>query len=321
MSNEVITNENMQQLIETGKVDDFKLPEQIAVGEPEVAAADAESTEEAADKQAPESESEDGLEAEDAQLTERARKRIGKKHRQMKEAEEFAESQYNERRMAEKRAEELARENAELKSKLSPPAEKVTEPKEPDPKDFTNDKGEFDAFGYAKALAKHAATEAVAEDRAKQASERKAEEARKADEAFRGRLQAFAKSQPDAATLIEDVEASEMRIATHLGAYITDADAGPQLLFHLMKHPDVLERLNSLSPIKAIAEIGKLETKLEKPVANSGTPSIPERPRAPAPIKPIDGSSTPVNKNPADMTFEELRIYNAAQRAAQRRKN
>ena len=70
----------------------------------------------------------DDLEGEDGltprqkrELTAKMLKSIGKKHRQVKEAEEFAAAQYNERKMAEQRAEEVMRELNEIKAKSHQP--------------------------------------------------------------------------------------------------------------------------------------------------------------------------------------------------------
>src|ERR1700677_4737253 len=62
------------------------------------------------------------------ELTAKMQSAIGKKHRQAKEAEEFATEQYNTRRLAEQRAEELARENARLKAEATPPPKEPTKP-------------------------------------------------------------------------------------------------------------------------------------------------------------------------------------------------
>src|SRR5208282_4901778 len=86
-------------------------------------------------------EGEDGLTPrQKRELTAKMVAAVGKKHRQMKEAEEFAAEQYNNRRLAEAKAAELER---ELKAKA--PTPQVEEAKAPDRKDFPDDAAYWDA--------------------------------------------------------------------------------------------------------------------------------------------------------------------------------
>lgn len=60
---------------------------------------------------------------------------------------------------------------------------------------------------------------------------------------------------------------------------ILESDVGPQLLYHLAKNPDEAERIADLSPVRQVAELGKLESKM--------TPVTKKTSNAPAPIKPV----------------------------------
>lgn len=318
---QVVTSENFQQFVETGKVPEFKPPEapkaDAKVDEPvkePVRAADGTFAEVKTDKveAAPVAEDEDGLTPDEkARFTEQISKKIGAKHRLMKEAEEFGRNQYLERLAAEKRADELERKVNELetKSRPAPEAEKA----QPKPEDFTT------VAEYTDALTDWKVDKKFAEREQQQAADKAKAEAEAATKAFQTRLAAAIKEIPD---YQEVIDSSEAIARHHILNYLIESDIGPKLQYHLAKNPDVLDRLNQLSPIKAIAELGKLETKLEKPVepkAEAKLNSVVPVSQAPAPITPIDGKTTPVHKDPATMTIKELREYERAREAAKRR--
>src|SRR5690242_9627584 len=96
---QVVDSSNIEQFVTTGKVDEFKAPD-VPQETIEPAKKAEEATEKVDDKASKD-------EDDDSDLPERVRQQIGKKHRAMKEAEEFAEREYNQRRAAEKRADEL----------------------------------------------------------------------------------------------------------------------------------------------------------------------------------------------------------------------
>lgn len=253
-----------------------------------------------------------------AQLTEKQQRAVNKKHRAMKEADEFAEEQYARAKAAERRAEEAERKLSEREAAGKP---KPVEATEPDPKDFTNDKGEFDAFGYAKALAKHAAEEAVKADRETQAKlNKEAAEARSYQE-YLGRVKESTKDIADFAEVAE--EAADMNVSGAITGYIRESDSPGPLLYYFAKHPDVLERLNALPTIKAISEVAKLELTLTKEPAKADPEVKPPKSRAPEPIAPLSNGSAVVHKDPKDMTQQdhnedEYRLAREASRARKR---
>lgn len=97
-------------------------------------------------------------------------------------------------------------------------------------------------------------------------------------------------------------KAADMQIKDYVAEAVVDSERGPEIFYHLAQHPDVAERLNGLSPVKAALEIGKLEAQLSAPVARRAS-------QAPAPITPIaPGSNTQVNLQTADQeTYEAER--------------
>ena len=89
-------------------------------------------------------------------------------------------------------------------------------------------------------------------------------------------------------------KAADMQIADYVGEAVFDSERGPEIFYHLAQHPEVAERLNGLSPLKAAMEIGKIEAQLS-------APAVKRTSQAPAPISPIaPGSNTKVNLDTAD---------------------
>lgn len=101
----------------------------------------------------------------------------------------------------------------------------------------------------------------------------------------------------------EVVDKSEIPIANHVAAAIMDAEQGPELAYFLAKNPDVADKLNEMSPMRAAVELGKIEATLAKPAE---PPKLREtrQTQAPAPINPVQAGST-TSKNPSDMSMEE----------------
>lgn len=84
---------------------------------------------------------------------------------------------------------------------------------------------------------------------------------------------------------------------------ILESDKGPQLLYHLAKHPDLVEGLEKLSPRHQVAELVKLEGELAKPPARKQT-------SAPSPPNPISGGRSSIpgySENMSDAEYHDLR--------------
>lgn len=259
---------------------------------------------------------------------EKARKAVGKKHKEamsfkalaekraaeLSDAEEFAKGQWNEKRLSDERAAQLERELAEFRKGATKEAPKVKEGK-PDPKVFVDDKGQFKSFEYAEALATWAASNAVEEDRAKQAEEKKQAEAVAAEAIARARVLETEKKHPD---FKQVMDAADVRTHTQVINYLSGSEFIGEVSYYLGKNPDFLARINAMHPLKAIAEIGKLEATFEKPPAakeESKANGASAVSGAPPPIKTLS-SATTVNTNtdPAKMTYKELRAYERSRR-------
>lgn len=325
----VVTGAGLQEFIENGTVthvtnhkpkDNASAPLEVKAVAPIV---DLKPTEPAkAPETSPTEDTNEGLEPDELEFSEQIRKKIGKKHRAMMEAKEaaaeaerFAEQQFNERKLAEKRADDALARAKELESKVNPPA-KAPELKAPDIKEFTNEQGQIDWDKYTDAKSEYAAKKAVAEDREVRAKEQQEASQRAQEAQFKARLNKAETKYPD---FLKVVGAADVLVPNAVLQYITESEYGADLTYHLAKHPELTEKLSKLPPIKAIAEVGKLETQFENPAPKAETPpaasKTPERGGAPPPITPISatGAGT-VNLDPAKMSFQELRAYERERR-------
>lgn len=240
---------------------------------------------------------------------------IGRKHKEMREAREaaeeaerFAENQYRRAMLAEQRAEAHEKELNELRAKVAPP--KVEAPAKPDPAKFNDEKGQFKAFEYAEALAAYAAETAVAKDRKAQADAQAAQALAAAESVARERVAASIAKHPDYEAVMA---ASDVKTHTAVLQYLSASEQIGEVSYYLAKHPEYVERINKLNPLKAIAEIGRLEATLEKPPTAQVTEpaaAVAKISGAPAPIKPLSSATTvDTNTDPAKMTFKQLRAY------------
>lgn len=320
---QVVTSENIQQLIQTRKVDEFKppvapvAPEAAAAAKTEVKAeeklrdangqfvkADAEKAADVTTDKEAAKPAVDDEEQEDKDLPERVRKQIGKKHRRMMEAEETAKEWWSQKTAAEQRAEKAESELAALKTPKSAPGE-------PDPEKYKTNAEYIDAmveFRFAQKEAKEKA------NRIKDAQDR-------AQSEFIDRLNAVRKEIPD---YDEVVSEAEFDVVPHVAAYIAESELGPKLGYHFAKNPDELARIQKLSPIRAIAELGKIEIKLETkaaPAKADETKAAVAVSKAPSPVTTLASESkTVVQKDPSKMTLQELRAYDREQREAKARR-
>lgn len=244
----------------------------------------------------------------DVKLTQKIERLINKKHRAMKEAQEFGADEARRAIAAEQRAEALQRQIDELKGTKSQGASPAGD--EPKPEDFKT-VGE-----YTRALVKYEATQAGKQNAQTAAQQRQQSEANAMIRAHVERQDTFKKATPD---YEEVVGSSDLEVPPVGMQFLIESDVGPQLAYHLAKHPDEVTRLQKLSPSRVLAELGKLETRFEKSAAPAMAAAAPSPvSRAPAPIQPLEAKSTPVTKDPKDMNFQELRAHREAERRSKR---
>ena len=244
-----------------------------------------------------------------------------KKHREMKqadaaaklareeaqEADRLAESQFNRARLAEQRLAEVEKQLEGQKAK--PVVPEAKEPNESDPEYTEN--GQFNWRKFTRAQAEFAAKQAVAEYTTQQEQTRKAAEMAAIEAQAKVRIDAAKQAHPDYQAVLEKAD-----VKTHNAVlqYLTTSEHIGEVSYYLAKNPEYVERINKLNPLKAIAEIGRLELTLEKPEPKAE--SAPSK-VIPAPISPL--SSQPgvnVNTDPSRMSYKELRAFERSRQKA-----
>lgn len=170
---------------------------------------------------------------------------------------------------------------------------------EPDVDQFADEDGNIDTAKYVKAYAKWAAADAVADAQHEQ-SVHKANDATQV---------VWSAREAEARVAIPDydavVTASKLPVTSNVVEAIRDSDVGPALAYHLAKNPDVLDRLNAMTPMRAAIELGRLETTLAAPAARATS-------NAPAPINPLTPQASGRSNDLSKLSMDD---YITARRA------
>ena len=188
---------------------------------------------------------------------------------------------------AEAKAEQLEARLRELEAKANPQTVAQTANVDDKPQ-----AGQFDdAFEYAEALAEWSAEKAL-KDRDIAEQQKKAEEERnKVLKSWNDKVDKAKKEMPD---FNDIVSSSTVLVSDAVRDAILESDVGPQILYHIASDDDFAESLTSMTAIKALKEIGRLEAKFEaeqeaKPKKEARTVS---QSKAPAPISPLKGGKS-----------------------------
>lgn len=105
----------------------------------------------------------------------------------------------------------------------------------------------------------------------------------------------------------EVAERPDVAITPAMAAAITSDEMGPELAYHLGKNPDVAARIAALPlPLQGV-ELGLLKAQISAP------PQV-QTSKAPPPINPLTGGTTPQQRTPDEMSMEE---YAAMRRQSQ----
>lgn len=122
-------------------------------------------------------------------------------------------------------------------------------------------------------------------------------------QAWHERQGAFREVTPDYDAVVGK---SSVQVAPHVVDALLDSDSGPDLAYHLAKHPETVKRINALPPLAAARELGRIEASLSTPAAPREKPAS----KAPVPITPAR-SSAPASVNLATANMDQ---YIAARR-------
>lgn len=213
--------------------------------------------------------------------------------------------------LAEARAEAklLREERDRLNAKLEAQPKQSQETGEPKREDFP------DYEAYLLAVTKHGAeqvaTKTLKADREAQQGKEKQQQAQQGSEkiakAWTERETAFQTATKDYETVVQPFADDELQtLAPQARMAIVESEVGPALLYHLAKNTDEAERIAELSPLRQVAELGKLEAKVSMPAKKTTS--------APAPASTTSGGRT-ASKDPSKMNQEEYEAHRKSQGA------
>lgn len=244
--------------------------------------------------------------------------RIDELTREKKELEEFAQSEYESRQQAERRIVEL---EEQIKAAAPPKVHAEPELVEPDPAKYT-DQAAFNK-DWKEYQRKVIASEVRSEFQAAQA----AEQQRRLDELLTERVELARKEIPDFDSVIKSRDQAKRNVPAHIVAAIRESALGPQLAYHLAKHPEEEARIYKLTPAAALLALGKIEMDYE-PKAESKAQAEPEpkvitkpaQTRAPAPITPLKGEGGAIPEDlSGPLPFKEYQRRRIQEMRANRR--
>jgi hypothetical protein len=239
----------------------------------------AEPTEEANDQSEQPTEETETKATEEKKQNPKLEKRFSELTKQREEARKEAAKEREARESLESRIKEL-----EGRAEPKPVEENV----KPSPSQFN------DAFEYAEALAEWSAENALL-NRDKAEAERKVQDERQqVIKSWNDRLVNVKADLPDYDEMI--ASASDITVNDAIRDAMLESEQGPRILYHLAENPELADRLNTLTTVSALREIGKLEAKFEASETPKDAkteaetkPSI-ARSKAPAPISPLKTS-------------------------------
>jgi hypothetical protein len=164
-------------------------------------------------------------------------------------------------------------------------------------------------------------TEQKLQEREQRAEKSKLEQDQKQKlEGHSKRVQSFAEKTEDFFDVIEAVD--DVPVSPTLSEVILSSENGPELMYELAKNRKEYERINSLGPIAAAREIGKLEHQIAARASSATEEKKTETKKitqAPKPIEPVGRSPGKVSRSldDPDLSFTE---YEKLRRDQMRRK-
>lgn len=199
-------------------------------------------------------------------------RRISELTRRAREAERALEAE----REARIRAEERARIEGRAPSDHSDPPEPKREQFE-DWDQYVTAKAEWSAERKVRAALREA-------DEARTKAERE-REAQDVQRDFEKRMSKARQAMPQIDEYVDEIGPL---LTPHIAQAIKASEKAPELVAHLARNPDALDRILSMSAVRSVYELGRLEAKLTAPPkrSNAPEPAAPGRARA-APANPL----------------------------------
>lgn len=206
---------------------------------------------------------------------------------------------------AEARAKMLEERLAALETRIAPPQQqKELDNSEPKIENFDS----FDAFVAAKAewIAERKIEQTLTEREKRQLAEREAAARKQTADSWTKRLHAATEEIPD---FEEVLASSEVPMSQPMQQTIMESEIGPRIAYWLAQNPEEATKIYQMSPIRAIAAIGRIEERLES------QPTEKKPTSAPAPIKPVGGKAS-IRKDPGQMSDAEYAKWRKSGKAA-----
>lgn len=97
----------------------------------------------------------------------------------------------------------------------------------------------------------------------------------------------------------------DVKIHDAAARVVVESEKAAEITYYLGKNPNEAKRIESLDPVRQIAEIARLEARLE------AAPQVRRHSTAPPPPTTIAGASAPVAKDPSNMTMAEYAAWRA----------
>lgn len=96
----------------------------------------------------------------------------------------------------------------------------------------------------------------------------------------------------------EVMRGADVTVAQHVIDQLLESEEGPRIAYHLAQHPDVAEKLNAMTEVRAAREIGRLEALVAVPVEQPAAGATPaaQPPAAPAAKPPRTTTAPPPAK-------------------------
>lgn len=200
------------------------------------------------------------------------------------------------RREAERRAERLEEQNAELLRKVLRDTDQTPQQAAQPQQEAEPQLDQFETYEqYTKAVARWEIKQELLAER-RQAEEREQQKKQQAKQAeFQSRLAAAAAEMPD----YKEVALNpRLPVSDTMADLIREMDDGPKVLYALGQNPNEAARIASLPPTLAAVELGKFAVKASLPQPKTVT-------NAPPPVNPLSGGTGSKTADPDKMTADE----------------
>jgi hypothetical protein len=118
-------------------------------------------------------------------------------------------------------------------------------------------------------------------------------------------IQAFLAKKPDVKELNERAPQLRPEIAGAVRQATMEAENPGELTYHLLSHPDIVRKLNEMTPRQAFIEATRESARLELTSNGRSRPVS----SAPAPIQPLRGTASTSTVDPDEMDYQDFKVW------------